>query len=512
MRTLPTKLLLLVVGLLLLIPFSQAQTGPASAQLQVLSNCSRCYPGNPAARAAYLKGSTPMAGQHRTASAAAAAYVRSTTLPWGTYGDNTNVAAMDGVFGSGNWDSLFLETTLATDIFTATRHRVFLEGSELGAPALSSFLQVNQAAIENWVAAGGHLFVNAAPSVGGSINCGFGGMILNYGNYFSDNGTVVPGNPLALGPYLPAGDTYSGGAFAHAAVTGPGLTRLITGDAGTVLGGKAWGNGYVLVGGMTCTVFQNPSPNALNLRQNILVYTPATCTFTAPAISVLPTSTVYTGGVPTNLYLGYGAQSAMLTATGGVSYAWSPATGINNANIANPVFKAIVPGTFAYTVTVTNQAGCTAKKTVTMRVVDASCGNDKVLVCHNGNEICISANAVPAHLNNHDDDQLGACSGSCSGPRRPAIALGSDELEFSAAPNPFGASTTVHFRPTISALAQVRVFDALGREVATLFAGATEAGHDYSLHFEAAQLATGFYLCRYESAGQVHTQRLSVVK
>ena len=508
MHTLATRLLLVVVGLLLLIPFSQAQTGPASAQRQGLSNCSSCYPANTAARTTLLKGITPLAGQHRMASNAPAAYVRSTTLPWGAYGDNTNVAAMDGVFGPGNWDSLFLETALANDIFTATRHRVFLEGSELGAPALSSFLQVNQTAIESWVAAGGQLFVNAAPSVGGSINCGFGNIMLNYGNYFSDNGTVITGNSLALGPYLPAGNSYSGFAFAHATVTGAGLTGIIRGDAGTVLAGKAWGTGYVLVGGITCTVFHNPTVNALNLRQNILAYVPS-CSFTAPATAVVPAGSVYTGGVATTLYLGYGAQSATLVAAGGVSYAWSPAAGLSSITSANPVFTATVPGTFTYIVTATNQAGCTAKSTVTMHVTDASCGKGKVLVCHNGHEICISANAVPAHLGNHAGDQLGSC-GTATRPVVPTLATG--ELEFSAAPNPFGASTTINFRPTVSAPAQVRVFDAVGREVMTLFNDAAEAGHDYSLPLDAAQLATGFYLCRYESAGQVRTQRLSVVK
>ena len=508
MRTLPTKLLLLVMGLLLLIPFSHAQTQPVSAQRHALSTCASCNLGNTAARASNLKRSTPLAGQHRTTGTAAAAYVRSSTLPWGAYGDNTNVEAMDGVFGSGNWDSLFLETALATDVFTATRHLVYLDGSDMGAPTLSSFLQVNQAAIEGWVAAGGHLFVNAAPSAGGNINCGFGNIMLNYGNYFSENGLVAAGNSLALGPYLPAGNSYRGSAFAHAAVTGAGLSPLIRGDAGTVLAGKAWGSGYVLVGGMTCIVFQSPEVNVLNLRKNILAYVPS-CSFTAPAIAIASASSVYTGGSSTTLYLGYGAQSATLTASGGVSYTWSPAAGLSNTVVANPVFTASAPGTFTYTVTMTNQAGCTAKSTVTMRVVDADCGKGKVTVCHNGHEICISANAVPAHLGNHAGDQLG----SCGTPARPATsALATGELEFSASPNPFGASTTVHFRPTVSAPAQVRVFDAVGREVTTLFNGTTEAGHDYSLNFDAAQLATGFYLCRYESAGQTHSQRLSVVK
>ena len=234
----------------------------------------------------------------------------------------------------------------------------------------------------------------------------------------------------------------------------------------------------------------------------------------APSIAVTPASTVNTGGVATNLYLGYGSQSATLTAKGGVSYVWSPAAGLSSTTVANPVFTATTAGTFTYTVTVTNQFGCTATKTVTLRVIDARCGNknDKVLVCHNGHEICISPNAVPAHLDGHAGDQLGAC-GTNARPDAPAPAAElATELVFEAYPNPFGASTTVHFRPLVSAAAQIRVFDAMGRVVGTLFSGTTEAGHDYALTLDGTPLATGLYLCRYESQGQMHTQRLSVVK
>ena len=232
----------------------------------------------------------------------------------------------------------------------------------------------------------------------------------------------------------------------------------------------------------------------------------------APAIAVTPASNVYTGGVATNLYLGYGSQSATLAATGGVSYVWSPAKGLSSTTVANPVFTATTAGTFTYTVTATNQYGCTATKTVTLRVVDARCDKDKVVVCHNGHEICISPNAVPAHLSGHAGDQLGAC-GTAARPAAPAPAAEvATKLVFEAYPNPFGASTTVHFRPTASATAQIRVFDSLGRVVGTLFSGTTEAGRDYALTLDGTTLAAGFYLCRYESQGEVHAQRLSVVK
>ena len=235
-----------------------------------------------------------------------------------------------------------------------------------------------------------------------------------------------------------------------------------------------------------------------------------------PSIAVIPASSVYTGGVATNLYLGYGAQSATLAANGGVSYSWSPAAGLSNAQTAAPVFTATTAGTFTYTVTATNQYGCTATATVTLRVVDVRCGNknDKVIVCHNGHEICISPNAVDSHLSGHPGDQLGACGSSpvARTANAPVVADATQTPLLEAYPNPFGASTTVHFRPVVTAPARVRVYDVVGRVVAVLFDGTAEVGHDYSLTLSAEQLATGLYLCRYESQGKVYTQRLSVAK
>lgn len=238
-----------------------------------------------------------------------------------------------------------------------------------------------------------------------------------------------------------------------------------------------------------------------------------------PAIRVTPGSSVYTGGVASTLYLGYGPQTATLTATGGVQVAWSPAAGLSSSTVANPVFTATTPGTFTYTATVTNQYGCTATATVTLTVVDARCGNknDKVLVCHNGHEICISANAVPAHLSGHPGDQLGSCQtqarpASGIAPATLAAQALQTDLVFEAYPNPFSASTTVHVRPATAAPAQVRVYDSMGRIVATLFNDVTEAGGDYQFTLDARTLTTGLYLCRYESEGRVVTQRLAVQK
>ncbi|GAA4302851.1 hypothetical protein GCM10023183_14890 [Nibribacter koreensis] len=66
--------------------------------------------------------------------------------------------------------------------------------------------------------------------------------------------------------------------------------------------------------------------------------------------------------------IAYG-RFAELTATGGVSYQWSPSIGLNNDKIANPVAKPKT--TTTYTVTVTTAEGCTSTDQVTITVLPA---------------------------------------------------------------------------------------------------------------------------------------------
>ncbi|MFL5752588.1 MAG: gliding motility-associated C-terminal domain-containing protein, partial [Bacteroidia bacterium] len=85
-------------------------------------------------------------------------------------------------------------------------------------------------------------------------------------------------------------------------------------------------------------------------------------------------------GLDTSLCAG---NSVTLAASGGVTYSWSPSTGLSSTTVFNPV--ATPPGTLSYTLTVTDASGCIDKDTVRVAVnalpnVDA--GNYQ-LVCYN---------------------------------------------------------------------------------------------------------------------------------
>ncbi len=80
-------------------------------------------------------------------------------------------------------------------------------------------------------------------------------------------------------------------------------------------------------------------------------------------------------------------ETTQLNATGGVSYAWSPTTGLSNPNIANPVASPTTITT--YSVTVTNATGCTAVDEVIVDVHPlpiVSAGADKM--------ICVGENTM----------------------------------------------------------------------------------------------------------------------
>ena len=304
------------------------------------------------------------------------------------------------------------------------------------------------------------------------------------------------------------------------------VTVTLVNGAATVSAAQV-DNGSADACGLRSLVLSRTTFTCANLGANAVTLTatdvhgnvasaPATVTVVGaiptPSIAVTPSNSVYTGGVPTTLYLGYGPASATLTASGGVSYAWSPAAGLSSAIVANPVFTPTAPGAYTFTVTATNQFGCTATASVTITVVDVRCGNknDKVLVCHNGHEICISPNAVPAHLSGHASDKLGSCPPAAA--RSVATATGGSANELAVYPNPTADQATVSFRSASNGNGQVTVYNTLGQRVASLYEGTVNGGQAYTFTLNGQNLATGLYECRLTINGKTESMRLVIAR
>ncbi len=181
--------------------------------------------------------------------------------------------------------------------------------------------------------------------------------------------------------------------------------------------------------------------NSASCTTTVTVQYQPTC-----SIATTPANNTYTGGNPNNIYLGYGPQSATITAnaTGGsgFTYSWSPAANLSCTNCQSPVFTPTAAGNYTYTVTVTNSNGCSTTCTVSFCVLDARAKdnkgnyNGKVYLCHmppgnnsNPQTLSISANAVPSHLGQHSGDRLGTCDVSCGSSAKPGRGSNEDGAE-----------------------------------------------------------------------------------
>ena len=78
-------------------------------------------------------------------------------------------------------------------------------------------------------------------------------------------------------------------------------------------------------------------------------------------------------------------------------------------------------------------------------------------------------------------------------------------------PNPFNPSTRIPFVLSESGEVVLTVFDVLGREVAVLVEGRLVAG-SHAATFAADGLSSGVYVARLETAGQVQSRTMLLVK
>ncbi|MBU1821874.1 MAG: SBBP repeat-containing protein, partial [Bacteroidetes bacterium] len=227
----------------------------------------------------------------------------------------------------------------------------------------------------------------------------------------------------------------------------------------------------------------------------------------AVAVNPLPAVSANGGGT---LYLGYGPACTVLTATaiggsGSYTYQWSGSNGSQSTISVCP------ETTTAYTVTATDGNGCvSAPAEVSVTVIDVRCGNknDKVIVCHNGKELCISANAVATHLAH--GDQLGSC-----GSQNPAARLGAEELSvqppqlsLKAYPNPVQDAVTVEVLSRVAGMASFEVLDVTGRAQQSRKQELVEGWNE--VKFRLGTLSTGIYLIRgVDALGQQGVVRVS---
>jgi hypothetical protein len=95
-----------------------------------------------------------------------------------------------------------------------------------------------------------------------------------------------------------------------------------------------------------------------------------------------------------------------------------------------------------------------------------------------------------------------------------AVPPPSDVTEFKLFanyPNPFNPTTTIRYHLPRASVVQLKVFDILGREVATLVNSRQDRG-EHTVEMNAGRLASGVYFYRLEASGFVSVKRMLVVK
>ncbi|MFA6470066.1 MAG: LamG-like jellyroll fold domain-containing protein [Bacteroidota bacterium] len=78
-------------------------------------------------------------------------------------------------------------------------------------------------------------------------------------------------------------------------------------------------------------------------------------------------------------------------------------------------------------------------------------------------------------------------------------------------PNPFNPSTVISYQLPVNSHIALKVYDVIGREVATLVNEVKEAG-SYSATFDASQLSSGIYFARLQSGDKVQLKKMVLMK
>ncbi len=198
----------------------------------------------------------------------------------------------------------------------------------------------------------------------------------------------------------------------------------------------------------------------------------------------------FTGGTPNQIFLGYGPQSVTLQSTTGngtaFTYAWSPAAGLSCTDCAAPVFTPSAAGVYTFTLTITNQFGCSSTCEVTICVADVrvpGTNGKKIYVCHspagnpaNKQQLSVSINAVAAQLSKPGHSTLGLCgtdpcaaapiAGITSPKASSDIAVA--QLSVRVAPNPSSDVFTLFISSPHPEPVNLRVMDASGKVLTSL--------------------------------------------
>jgi hypothetical protein len=242
-------------------------------------------------------------------------------------------------------------------------------------------------------------------------------------------------------------------------------------------------------------------------------------------INVIPSGTVFTGGVATDIYLGYGSQSVTLNlinslSPGSLTYFWEGENAIASAmlsctNCPDPVFTPTIAGTYVFTVTITNSNNCITSCQQSICVKDVRHYNslgqvtNNIVVTHippgnpaNAHPVSVNANSVATHLAH--GCYLGNDNQSCVATLRrqqKSVIEG-----FKIYPNPSKGEFVVEV-PFSEAAAEVSVLDIQGKLV---FWKTVDSRDGVQINVSTGAITPGIYLLKVRQGDQFFKSRISI--
>ena len=255
--------------------------------------------------------------------------------------------------------------------------------------------------------------VNPAPSVTASgtttICAGSGAPLLASGaNTYSWSPAIGLSNNLIANPtaspattttYIVTGTTNGCSNTASVTITvnpipnviATGTTTMCAGNGTGISASGATTYSWSPASGLNSTTSANPSANPTSTTTYTVTGTTNGCSNTANVtVTVNPIPTITAGGTAT---ICEGINTS-LSATGATSYSWSPATGLNDSHISNPIASPTT--TTTYTVTGTTN-GCSNSANVTVIVNSISLNTSSPSTICLGSSMQLSATGATSY-------------------------------------------------------------------------------------------------------------------
>lgn len=159
--------------------------------------------------------------------------------------------------------------------------------------------------------------------------------------------------------------------------------------------------------------------------------------------------------------------------------------------------------------TVRDEGGCEATDDITIHVVNVSCHEHKVAICHRTNsgkwvQLCVAPQSVPAHLAH--GDVLGSCTDEDDHVQELPVMV-------DVSPNPSIDKATIQVVTFTEARhVTIDILTSTGQKVANLFSGSMNAGEEYRCEFSSEGRPGGLYLCRVVINGREHISRIQFTR